>query len=126
QRSYGWVLWACKSNKVTYWHVKAFVNEHTCERNNNYNVELKLVSAAMIGDLFASKYLNPRPIIHHKDIIFEMREQHDIHLSYNKAYRLKEHALNQVFGGPWEYVQRDFDLLMAKLKETYREVYDEL
>ncbi|KAK3198343.1 hypothetical protein Dsin_021758 [Dipteronia sinensis] len=35
-----------------------------------------------------------------------MREQHGIHLSYNKAYRSNEHALNQVFGDPWESFQR--------------------
>ncbi|KAK2641926.1 hypothetical protein Ddye_023689 [Dipteronia dyeriana] len=35
-----------------------------------------------------------------------MREQHGIHLLYNKAYRSKEHILNQVFGDPWESFQR--------------------
>ncbi|KAK2655393.1 hypothetical protein Ddye_008445 [Dipteronia dyeriana] len=105
-KSYGWVLRAWKSNMGTYWHVTAFVNEHTCERNDNYNVEFKRVSAAVIGDLFASKYCDPDRIIHPKDIVFEMREQHGIHLSYNKAYRLKQHALNQVFGDLWESFKR--------------------
>ena len=90
----------------TYWHVKAFVNEHTCERNDNYNIEFKCVSAAVIGDLYESKYHDPGHIIRPKDIIYEMREQHGINLSYNKAYRSKEHALNQVFGDPWESFQR--------------------
>ena len=106
QRSCGWVLRAWKSNRGTYWHVKAFVNEHTCERNDNYNVEFKRVSAAVIGDLYASKYRDPGRMIRPKDIVFEMREQHGIHLSYNKAYRSKEHALSQVFGDPWESFQR--------------------
>ncbi|KAK2658367.1 hypothetical protein Ddye_004900 [Dipteronia dyeriana] len=106
QRSCGWVLRTWKSNRGTYWHVKAFVNEHTCERNDNYNVEFKCVSTTVIGDLFASKYCDPGRIIRHKDIISEMREQHGIHLLYNKTYRSKEHALNQVFGGPWESLQR--------------------
>ncbi|KAK0576875.1 hypothetical protein LWI29_024713 [Acer saccharum] len=106
KRSCGWVLQAWKSNKGTYWHVKAFVNEHTCDRNDNYNVEFKSVSAAVIGDLYASKYRDPGRIIRPKDIVFEMREQHGIHLSYNKAYRSKEHALSQVFGDPRESFQR--------------------
>ena len=80
--------------------MKAFVNEHTCDRNDNYNVEFKRVSATVIGDLCASKYHDPGRIIRLKDIVFEMREQHGIHLSYNKAYRSKEHALSQVFGDP--------------------------
>ncbi|KAK2655691.1 hypothetical protein Ddye_008743, partial [Dipteronia dyeriana] len=52
------------------------------------------------------KYPDPIRIIRPKDIVFEMREQQGIHLSYNKAYRSKEHALKLVFGGPWESVQR--------------------
>ena len=86
--------------------MKAFVNEHTYKRNDNYNIEFKRVSAAVIGDLYASKYRDPGRIIRPKDIIYEMREQHGINLSYNKAYRSKEHALNQVFGDPWESFQR--------------------
>ncbi|KAK2662097.1 hypothetical protein Ddye_000671 [Dipteronia dyeriana] len=97
-RSCGWVLRAWKSNRRTYWHVKTFVNEHTCERNDNYNIEFKRVSATVIGDLFASKYRNPGCIIYPKDIVSKMMEQHGIHLSYNKAYKLKEHTLNRVFG----------------------------
>ncbi|KAK2648005.1 hypothetical protein Ddye_015494 [Dipteronia dyeriana] len=53
-----------------------------------------LASATMIEDLFVSKYRVPmRP----KDIVFEMSEQHSIHLSYKKAYMSKEHALNQFY-----------------------------
>ncbi|KAK3182839.1 hypothetical protein Dsin_030125 [Dipteronia sinensis] len=105
-KSYGWVLWAWKWNRGTYWHVKSFINEHTCDKNGNYNIEYKLVSACVIGDLFASKFGDPGRCICPKDIVSEMREQHDIHLLYNKAYRSKEHALNQVFGDPWESFQR--------------------
>ncbi|KAK2658306.1 hypothetical protein Ddye_004839 [Dipteronia dyeriana] len=86
--------------------MKMFVNEHTCEKNDNYNVEFKCVSATVIGDLFASKYRDPGRITRPKDIVSEMREHHGIHLSYKKAYRSKEHVLNQVFGGPWESFQR--------------------
>ncbi|KAK2653808.1 hypothetical protein Ddye_013664 [Dipteronia dyeriana] len=88
-RSYGWVL-AWKSNRGTYWHVNAFVNEHTCERNDNYNVKFKRVDAVVIHDLFASKKRDPERIIRLKDIVSEMREHHGIHLSYNKAYKSKE------------------------------------
>ncbi|KAK2662007.1 hypothetical protein Ddye_000581 [Dipteronia dyeriana] len=74
QRSYGWVLRAWKSNRRTYWHVKVFVNEHTCKRYDNYNVEFKRVRAAVIGDLFANKYRDPERTIRPKDIVSEMRE----------------------------------------------------
>ncbi|KAK3230106.1 hypothetical protein Dsin_001987 [Dipteronia sinensis] len=56
QRCYGWVLQAWKSNRGTYWHLKSFVNKHTCDKNDNYNIEFKCVSACVIGDLFASKF----------------------------------------------------------------------
>ncbi|KAK2649563.1 hypothetical protein Ddye_017052 [Dipteronia dyeriana] len=48
------------------------------------------------GDLFASKCRDPERIIRSKDIVYEMREQHGIHLLFNKAYRSNEHALNQM------------------------------
>ncbi|KAK3193426.1 hypothetical protein Dsin_024736 [Dipteronia sinensis] len=106
QKSYGWVLQAWKSNMGTYWHVKWFINEHTCDRNDNYNIEFKRVSACVIGDLFASKFGDPEPCIRPKDMVSGIREQHGIHHSYNKAYWPKEHALNQVFSDSWESFQR--------------------
>ncbi|KAK3230306.1 hypothetical protein Dsin_002187 [Dipteronia sinensis] len=75
QRSCGWVLRAWKSNRGTYWQLKSFVNEHTCDRNDNHNIEFKRVSVCVIGDLFASKFGDPRRIICPKDIVSEMREQ---------------------------------------------------
>ncbi|KAK2663101.1 hypothetical protein Ddye_001675 [Dipteronia dyeriana] len=132
-RSCGWVLQAWKSNRGTFWHVKTFVNEHIYERNDNYNVEFKRVSAAVIGDLFTSKYRDPGHIIRPKDIISKMKEQHGIHLPYNKAYRSKEHTLNQrddvislYYYVTYAYRIKDFDRLIAELKETYSKVYDEL
>ncbi|KAK3212880.1 hypothetical protein Dsin_017586 [Dipteronia sinensis] len=74
--------------------------------NDNYNIEFRRVSSYVIGDLFASKFGNPGCHIRPKDIVSEMREQHGIHHSYNKTYRSKVHALNQVFGDPWESFQR--------------------
>ncbi|KAK3184887.1 hypothetical protein Dsin_032173 [Dipteronia sinensis] len=106
QKSCGWVLRAWKSNKGTYWHVKSFVNEHTCDRNDNYNIEFKRVSASVMWDLYASKFGDHRRRIGPKDIVSKMREQHRIHLSYNKAYWSKEHTLNHAFGDPWESFQR--------------------
>ncbi|KAK3188944.1 hypothetical protein Dsin_028505 [Dipteronia sinensis] len=46
-------------------------------------------------NLFESKFGDPERSICPKDIVYEMREHYGIHLLYNKAYRLKEHALNQ-------------------------------
>ncbi|KAK2645811.1 hypothetical protein Ddye_021006 [Dipteronia dyeriana] len=62
--------------------------------------------ATMIGDLFPSKYRDLGHIIRLKDIVSKIKEQHDIHLSYNKAYRSKEQPLNQVFECAWESFQR--------------------
>ncbi|KAK3193385.1 hypothetical protein Dsin_024695 [Dipteronia sinensis] len=62
--------------------------------------------SAYQGGLFTSKFGDPGRRIRPKDIVSEMREQHGIHLMYNKAYSLKEHALNQVFSDPWESFQR--------------------
>ncbi|KAK3212371.1 hypothetical protein Dsin_017077 [Dipteronia sinensis] len=87
--SYGWVIRAWKSNKGTYWHVNSFVKEQTCDKNDNYNIEFKRVSACVIGDLFASKFGNLGRNIRPKNIVSEMREKHGIHHSYNKSLQVK-------------------------------------
>ncbi|KAK2663065.1 hypothetical protein Ddye_001639 [Dipteronia dyeriana] len=105
QKSYGYVLWEWKSNKGTYKHMNSFVNEHTCDKNDNYNIDFKRVSACVIGDLFVSKFGDPRHRIHPKDIVSEMRKHHGIHLSYKKVYGSKKHTLSQIFSDSWESFQ---------------------
>ncbi|KAK2661646.1 hypothetical protein Ddye_000220 [Dipteronia dyeriana] len=69
-------------------------------------MQFSRVSSFVIGELFARKMSDPGCTIHPKDIITEVREQHDINLKYNKAYRSKNHALNTAFGDPWESFKR--------------------
>ncbi|KAK2658249.1 hypothetical protein Ddye_004782 [Dipteronia dyeriana] len=95
-----WVIRAGKLKNGTYWHVKSFVKEHTCINDDNYNMQFSRVSSFIIGELFARKMSDPGCTIRPKDIITEVREQHDINLKYNKAYRSKNHALNKAFGDP--------------------------
>ncbi|KAK2658810.1 hypothetical protein Ddye_005343 [Dipteronia dyeriana] len=51
-----------------------------------------------LRELFARKISDPGCTIRPKDIITKVREQHDINLKYNKAYRSKNHTLNTVVG----------------------------
>ncbi|KAK2655933.1 hypothetical protein Ddye_008985 [Dipteronia dyeriana] len=91
-----------KLKNETYWHVKSFVKEHTCSDSGNCNVDFKPVSSYVIGELFVRKVTDPGCIIRLKDIIFEMKDVHDIALSYNKAYKLKDHILHKAFSDLWE------------------------
>ncbi|KAK3222048.1 hypothetical protein Dsin_009073 [Dipteronia sinensis] len=49
------------------------------------------------GELFSRRFADPGCNIRRKDIICDMRDKHDINLSYNKAYRSKDRALHSVF-----------------------------
>ncbi|KAK2640636.1 hypothetical protein Ddye_028431 [Dipteronia dyeriana] len=84
-----WVIRADKLKNGTHWHVKSFVKEHTCINDDNYNMQF-------------SRDAPIRP----KDIFTEVREQHNINLKYNRAYRSKNHTLNTAFGDPWESFKR--------------------
>ena len=101
-----WVIRAAKLKNGTYWHVKSFVKEHTCGDCGNYNVDFTRVSARVIGEMYARKYADPGCTIRPKDIISDFRDEHDINLSYNKAYRSKTCALHKAFSDPWESFKR--------------------
>jgi hypothetical protein len=99
------VITAGKLKTGTYWHVKSFVKEHTCGDSGNYNVDFKRVSSYVIGELYARKVADPGCTLRPKDIMFEMKDQHGINLSYNKAHRSKDRALHSAFGDPLESFQ---------------------
>ncbi|KAK2646205.1 hypothetical protein Ddye_021400 [Dipteronia dyeriana] len=54
------------------------------------------------GELVARKVTDLGRIIRPKDRVFEMKDLHNINLTYNKAYKSKDHALYNSFGNPWE------------------------
>ena len=102
KRDCEWVFRAGKSRKGTYWNVKSVGSEHTCGDNGNYNADFHRVSSHVIGQLYAKQVADPGRIIRPKDIMSDMRDKHGINLTYNKAYRSKDRALESVFGDPWE------------------------
>ncbi|KAK3189356.1 hypothetical protein Dsin_028917 [Dipteronia sinensis] len=109
---------AWKLRNGTYWHVTFVDKEHTCGDNGNYNVDFHRVSSHVIRELFSRNFTNPGHNTHRKDIISDMRDKHDINLSYNKAYKSKDRALHMVFGDPW----KSFKILPAYLhmsKKSY-------
>ncbi|KAK2655138.1 hypothetical protein Ddye_008190, partial [Dipteronia dyeriana] len=91
-----------KSRNGIYWNVTSIDSKHTYGDNGNYNVDFYRVSAPIIGQLFSRKFMNPGRHIHPKDIMTDMRDKHDINLSYNKVYKSKDCALHNVSGDPWE------------------------
>ncbi|KAK2658895.1 hypothetical protein Ddye_005428 [Dipteronia dyeriana] len=78
-----------------------------CGDNENYNVDFHYVSAQVRGQLFSRKFFDPRRHILPKDRMTDMRDKHDISLSYNKAYRSKDHALYNVFDDLFNTVIRE-------------------
>ncbi|KAK3184017.1 hypothetical protein Dsin_031303 [Dipteronia sinensis] len=91
-----------KLRNVTYWHVTFVDNVHTYGDSGNYNVDFHRVSCHVIGELFSRSFADPGCNLHPKDIICDMRDKHNINLSYNKAYKSKDHALHSIFSDPWE------------------------
>ncbi|KAK2653101.1 hypothetical protein Ddye_012957 [Dipteronia dyeriana] len=78
-----------KSRNGTYWHVTSVDSEHTYGDNGNYNIDFHCVSSHFTEVLFSRNFVDTGCNIYPKDILFNMKDKHDINLSYNKAYRVK-------------------------------------
>ena len=82
--------------------MKSVGSEHICGDNGNYNVDFHRVSSHVIGQLFAKQLADPGRNLRPKDIMTDMKDKHGINLTYNKAYRSKDRALESVFGDKCE------------------------
>ncbi|KAK2633876.1 hypothetical protein Ddye_028668 [Dipteronia dyeriana] len=93
---------AWKLRNETYWNVTSVDSKYTYGDNRNYNVDFHHVSAQIIGQLFSKKFIDLGCHIRPKDLMTDMRDNHCIKLSYDKAYRSKDCTFHNVFSDPSE------------------------
>ena len=97
-----WGLRATKLKDLTYFEVRKFQNEHSCSLDELHR-DHRQASSALIGQYVKSKFEGQVSRIYRpKDIVDDVRVQLGVNMSYNKAWRAREAALEIARGSPEE------------------------
>ncbi|KAA0051903.1 MuDRA-like transposase [Cucumis melo var. makuwa] len=97
----GWRLRAVRLKDSNIFKIKKYVKVHSCSvefLNRDHRQEKSWV----VGELIKSKFKGPGRIYKPRDIIEDMRQDYDINMSYEKAWRARENAYERVRGSPEE------------------------
>ncbi|XP_070047003.1 uncharacterized protein [Nicotiana tomentosiformis] len=96
-----WSLKSSSLHKSNVFKVRRFNDVHTCpEMSRLFSQRHATLSA--IAKMICNKYANPKTIYTPADIMSDMKQQYGINMSYIKAYRTKEKALELLRGIPRE------------------------
>ena len=81
-----------------------FVKDHSCQLNllGHY---FRQVPTRVIMSLITPKLQEDGCIIHPKDVIGEVRADHDIDILYSKVWKANEYAQNLIYRDPWHSFQ---------------------
>ena len=96
-----WRLRASRYKNTTMFRIREFKNEHSC------SLEARLgnqhhATTSMIADCIKSKYSSLKTVYTPADIIRDMQKDYGVSISYMKAWRSKETALEFIRGKPEE------------------------
>ncbi|XP_075103821.1 uncharacterized protein LOC142178375 [Nicotiana tabacum] len=97
--------------------VRNFNNKHPCSLVDNTCIQRK-PTAMVVGSMIIPKYSDPKTIYTPKDIQFDMLSEHDVNLTYMKAWRAKEKALQFLRGHPADSYDK-FPSYLYILEKTY-------
>ncbi|KAH0712210.1 hypothetical protein KY289_008169 [Solanum tuberosum] len=89
---------SCK-NKSDVFKVRYFNSEHTCPMRDKVLTKVPL-TVGFVSGVTAPKLVNHKRIHTPKDIIADIREFYGVQISYQQAWRAKEHALEMIRGKP--------------------------
>ena len=78
--------------------VKIYDNTHVCSLIHDENEDHKQASSQVIGNVIKSKYDGIARIYKPKEIVHDFRVQYAVTISYDKAWRAREFALQSVRG----------------------------
>ncbi|KAK2661228.1 hypothetical protein Ddye_007761 [Dipteronia dyeriana] len=82
-----WKLRAVRRDEETYFHVRSFVNEHTCPLEEIHRRRHRQASAVIIGEVIAPRLQQQDGrLIRLKDIIADMKSMYGIQIMYSKAH----------------------------------------
>ncbi|XP_075099824.1 uncharacterized protein LOC142176365 [Nicotiana tabacum] len=100
-KSCKWSLRSSSLRKSNVFKVRRFNDVHTCPEMSRLFSQRHATSSA-IAKMICNKYTNPKIIYTPTDIMSDMKQQYGINMSYIKAYRTKEKALELLRGIPRE------------------------
>ncbi|XP_062114778.1 uncharacterized protein LOC133826279 [Humulus lupulus] len=93
----GWYVRARSSKVSDYFRVIKYHKHHTCSLNHR-NFENRQASAKVISSYFKEKFRDPGSTYRPRQIIRDMRDEHGVGVTYNKAWRAKTLAADDVRG----------------------------
>ncbi|KAL0534590.1 hypothetical protein IC582_028881 [Cucumis melo] len=97
----GWRLRAVRLKDSNIFKIKKYVKVHSCSLEF-LNRDHRQAKSWVFGELIKSKFKGPGRIYKPRDIIEDMRQDYDINMSYEKAWRARENAYERVRGSPEE------------------------
>ena len=102
--------------KIEIFVIRRYYHIHTCSLNYNLG-DHHQASSNVIGDVIKSKFLSIRTVYSPRDIIRDMTNNHRISLTYDKAWRLRERALEMGRRKP-EESYTNLPMYLHRLKVT--------
>ncbi|XP_074373640.1 uncharacterized protein LOC141713989 [Apium graveolens] len=99
--SCSWLLRASRNGKTNQFVIRRFVNIHNCALEIRFKGK-RQASTTIIADTIKQKFTNIKTSYTVADIIRDMKHDHNINVTYNKAWRSKEKALEIVRGNATE------------------------
>jgi hypothetical protein len=96
-----WRLSATKMDTNEFFVVRKYAREHTCEVGIRQN-DHRQARSWFIGRQIMHKFQDPRTIYRPTDIINDIRREYGVVMSYQKAWKAKECALEDLMGSTEE------------------------
>ena len=92
-----WWLHATKLSGSTFFRIKKYIEGHTCS-SDVLQKEHRQASSWLIGQCIKSKFEEADRVYRPNEIKQDMKLEFGINISYDKAWRARESALNSIRG----------------------------
>ena len=91
----GWRLRAVRLKDSNIFKIKKYVKVHSCSLEF-LNRDHRQAKSWVVGELIKSKFKGIGHLYKPRDIIEDMRQDYDINMSYEKAWRARENEYERV------------------------------
>ncbi|KAK2662483.1 hypothetical protein Ddye_001057 [Dipteronia dyeriana] len=120
-----WKLRAVRKDEGTYFQVRNFVNEHTCQLEEIHRCHQQ-ASAVIIGEVIAPRLQQQDGrLMHPNDIITDMKSMYGIQIMYSKAHAAFDYALSLTYG-TYEETFKLLSLIGYVLDQKYHDTITDL